>query len=223
MSDEPKPPVPPTPSLASPRLDADKKTAPKLSPEAVSRDESKARQWGRSFLRWAGLALVVFGLGALAAIFLFYIPKTNELNLATQDLATADAQMTELQTEITSLENQIAQLSTLEETNQTLQTELDQAQSHIYLLDALADIRNAQFALAQDDAPAAQTALTATAATLTELQERLDEEQADMDALLDRLKLAQGELETNPFAAQSDLEVLANGLLKLEQTLFDTP
>lgn len=220
---EDKPPVNKTPP-ASPLPEADKKTAPKFSPEAVTRNESKASQFFRSFLRWTGLALLVFGLGALAAVFLFYIPKANQLKLAEQDTATAEAKITELQTEITSLESQLDSLSSLKETNQTLQTNLDQAQTHIYLLQALADIRNAQYALALDDTAHAKTILAPTTDTLTEMRSLLDAKQAEIVAsLLSRLELAQGELEANPFAAQSDLEVLAVSLLELEQSLFSTP
>lgn len=230
MPDEPKSPGT-TPSPAPPpRLsgqtspEANKKTAPAFSPDAVSRTESKTSQFFRSVLRWMGLGLVVFGLGALAAIFLFYVPKANEVKLANQNLAAAEGQITDLQTEITNLKNQMAELSTLEETKQSLQAELDQARLHIHLLAALTDIRTAQSALAQDDRAAAQTALTPTAATLTQLQKGLANEQAEtVSALLSRLKLAQGELESNPFAAQSDLEVLAVSLLELEQSLFSEP
>ncbi|HNB53445.1 MAG TPA: hypothetical protein PK530_15945 [Anaerolineales bacterium] len=223
MSDQPKPPVNKTPP-ASPLPEADKKTAPKFSPEAVTRNESKASQFFRSFLRWTGIALLVFGLGALAAIFLFYVPKANQLKLAEQDTATAEAKITELQTEITNLETQLDSLSSLKEDNQTLQTSLDQSRTHIALLQALADIRNAQYALALDDTAQAKIALAATTDTLTDMQSLLETDQAEVvAALLSRLELAQGELESNPFAAQSDLEVLAVSLLELEQSLFSTP
>jgi hypothetical protein len=38
-----------------------------------------------------------------------------------------------------------------------------------------------------------------------------------------RLILATGEIDTNPYAAQSDLDVLATGLLELENAYFSTP
>lgn len=224
MQDESKPPISPTPAKPAVSLsETDKKTAPKFSPDAVSRDESKFQQWTRSFLRWAGLTLIIFGLGALAAIFLFYVPKSNALKQANQDLATAEAKITELQSQITGLENQIAGLSTLEETNQTLQGELDQANTHIHLLIALADVRTAQAALAEGNLDTAKTQLEQTAISLTAMQKLLASEQASsVTAMLSRLELAQGELD-NAFAAQSDLEVLAVNLLDLEKALFDMP
>jgi len=226
MPDEPKPPVISNPSpTPSPKLaDANKKSAPALSPDAVSRSESKATQFFRSFLRWAGIALVVFGLGALAAIFLFYIPKSNDLKQTAQEFATANAKISALQTEITTLENRIAELSTLEAANQGLQTDLEMAQLHAHLLDALVDVRAAQYALAQDDPASASEQLATTAATLTEMQKLLEAEQAQsVDTMLSRLELAQGGLDSDPFAAQSDLEVLATRLLQLEEATFNEP
>ncbi len=223
MPDEQKPLTPSTtPSAKLP--DANKKSTPILPPDAISRKESKAAQFFRSFLRWAGMALLVFGLGALTTIFLFYIPKSSELKQAEQKLATANATITELQTEITSLKNHIKELSTLEETNLALQRDLDQTQVHVHLLTALADVRTAQFALEQDDATTANAELANTSTTLTEMQSLLDGEQADsINSMLSRLEQALGELDTNLFAAQLDLEVLANDLLQLEKSLFSKP
>ncbi|GAB4579363.1 MAG: hypothetical protein Fur0022_21010 [Anaerolineales bacterium] len=218
MSNQPE--KSPTPKLP----EADKKTAPKLSPDAVTRSESKASQLFRSFLRWAGLALVVFGMGALAAIFLFYVPKSNELKQAEQELATANATLNELHGEIASLEAQIAELSALEATKQALETELDQAYLHLHLVAALKDIRAAQYALAQENPNDAKTELAETANTLTTMQEFLEAEDVEtINTLLSRLELALGGIDTNPFAAQSDLEVLAVGLMDLEETWFTGP
>jgi hypothetical protein len=173
-------------------------------------------------LRWTGAALLVFGLGALAAIFLFFVPKSNDLKLADQELAAANAKISELQTEITTLENRITELSTLEERNQALQTDLDLTLLHVYMLDALVDIRTAQYALERDDPASASEQLANTAASLTEMQKLLEAEQTPkVDAMLSRLELALGELDSNPFAAQSDLEVLAASLLQLENELFN--
>lgn len=224
MPNEQKPPIPPTPTKPTVSLsDTDNKTVPKFSPDAVSRDESKFRQWMRSFLRWAGLALIVFGLGALAAVFLFYVPKANALKQANQNLTAAETKIAELQNQITGLENQIASLSTLEDTNKTLQADLAQANTHIHLLIALADVRTAQAALAEGDLTTAKAQLDQTATSLAAMQKLLPSAQASSVAsMLSRLELAQGELD-NVFAAQSDLEVLAVNLLDLEKTLFTTP
>jgi len=204
--------------------DTEKKSLPTISSDAVSRPESKASQFFRSFLRWAGIALVFFGLGALTAVYLFYIPKSNELKLAGQDLATANAKISELQSEITALNNQLGELSALEETNQTLQTDLDLAQLHMHLLAVLVDVRTAQLALVEEDPEAAGQALVNTAETLTAMQQALESDQAaSVDALLSRLELALGELDTNAIDAQADLDVLANRLLQLEETLFSAP
>jgi TolA-binding protein len=229
MSDEQKPPAEPKlvasnadSSPSSPKLsDAGEKSMPTFSSEAVSRPESKIRQFFRSFLRWTVMALIIFGLGVLAAYFFLYVPKSNDLKLAGQELATANAKISELQGEITTLENQINELSTLEERNQSLQADLDMAQLHVLLLDVLIDIRTAQYALADGDPTAAGEALENTTTTLMNVQQALEVEQTQIDALLSRLELAIGELETNSFAAQSDLEVLANSLLQLEETLFN--
>lgn len=223
MSDE-KPTQPKTPPKDTKPAGASGKPLSSLSDDVLTREESKTQQLLRSFLRWAGLALIVFGLGAFASYFLFTVPKNNALKLANQDTATAEAQITSLQGQITTLEDRIDELSILEETNQTLQAELDSANAHILLLDAFADVRAAQFALASNNSSKAEQELSGTADTLTAMKPLLEAEQtASIDSMLQRLTLALGGLASDPFAAQSDLEVLANNLLQLETSLFGTP
>jgi hypothetical protein len=43
------------------------------------------------------------------------------------------------------------------------------------------------------------------------------------DDMQERLELALDEMEDNPYAAESDLDVLARGLLELENALFTEP
>jgi multidrug efflux pump subunit AcrA (membrane-fusion protein) len=60
-----------------------------------------------------------------------------------------------------------------------------------------------------------------TAAALVDLGAKLGPGQAStMAALQDRLTLVQAELEADIFAAQRDLEILANSLLEVERDQF---
>ncbi|NJN43887.1 MAG: hypothetical protein HC806_03565 [Anaerolineae bacterium] len=90
--------------------DKGKKSIPPIPTEAVSKPESKTRQFFRSFLRWTGAALIIFGLGALAAILLFYIPKSSQLKQVDQDLAAANITISELQTEVSDLNDLTSEL-----------------------------------------------------------------------------------------------------------------
>ncbi|MFQ5616227.1 MAG: hypothetical protein ACE5GO_07190 [Anaerolineales bacterium] len=193
--------------------------APEISAEELPQGESKARQFFRNFFRWTAGLLVVFGLGVIAAIFLFYLPKVRELTSINDKLALANAEITNLEGQIETLNTRIEELSALEDTNQTLQDDLRMAGLHIHLLSALADVHAAQFALALGDIDNARLQLNNTPNALATLQETLEpDQQQAVDLMKQRLELAISELDNDPFAAQSDLEVLANSLIQLENS-----
>jgi hypothetical protein len=125
-----------------------------------------------------------------------------------------DAQREALEARVSSLESQTGQL----------QDQLDLADLHTRILSALADVRSAQLALQQEDVPRAKVHLTNTPATLVELEDLVGVDQTELVASMrERLDLAAGGLEDDTFAAQSDLDVLANNLIQLENTFFAAP
>jgi hypothetical protein len=76
-------------------------------------------------------------------------------------------------------------------------------------------------ALAQDQPGAARNELSGTDSRLASLQDGLDEQPAEsVGSMRDRLQLVMAELEGDSFAAERDLEILANNLVDLERQLF---
>lgn len=172
--------------------------------------------WTR-LLRWLLGILILFGLGALTVVMLLYIPLRRELNLAQEKM---DSLTTKSSTDLQAASEEIGRLSSLEENNKDLLTQLDQARLSQTLLQIRLDITSAQLALANEDNAKAKLALSKTAETIRKLESLLPQSQRQAIAnLQDRLKLALGELDKNPYAANSDLDVMTNTLLELENAL----
>lgn len=189
-----------------------------VAPEAEAEEEEPRGMpfWQRA-LRWVLAVLVVFGLGVVLTLYTTYVPTSRDLQRARAELAERDQ-------EIDTLEARVEELSALEEDNEALEEAVDRAELHVQILSALTDVRSAQLALALEDRSRARVHLTNTPDTLTALGELLEPDRADLvESLQERLELVMEELEDDTFAAQSDLEVLANNLVELENAIFTTP
>lgn len=183
--------------------------------EQALKKESRIGNFLKSATRWLFGLLIVFGLGALAVIFLLYSPTRETLQQTQADLETA-------RQKITDLESQVQKMAALETQNASLKKEVDSSVLHIKLLTVLADVDTARVALAEKDAPAAKTALTNTAATINQISTLAGSSQSEaVKFIQDRLKLVLSEIETDPATAQTDLGVLAGKLIELEQALFN--
>lgn len=198
-----------------------------LYPEKETPVESQGRlhRVFRHGIRWTVGVLIIFGLGLLAGIFLLYRPALQEAeNTALKfsgELDTAKQRITELEDKISNLNNEITSLQPLREKNQELVAENQRLRLHIAILDARVDVSNAQLALEADDNAQARVMLNQTSQTLIEIHELLNTEQKDVvDDLKQRLDLVMDELDDDPFAAKSDLDVLETKLLQLEDALF---
>ncbi|MGD2253643.1 MAG: hypothetical protein PVF70_12080 [Anaerolineales bacterium] len=102
-----------------------------------------------------------------------------------------------------------------------LQDSLDQSEEHVTLLGILTDVTSAQLALSDDDVVAAKAALTTTGDRLASLEGTLvDTGDEFLARLQDRLSDVMRGLDGNRFAAERDLEVLANDILEWERALF---
>jgi len=172
---------------------------------------------GRFFIRvvrWAAGIGLVFGFGVVLTWLIRVAPLVGERRDLRDELAAANAH-------IADLEGVVSDLRDLEKTNASLQAELTSAELHIVLLNILSDISEARFALAFDDRAAAHAALTDTDELMSSLQEALGGEEANtVVGLRVRLLQAISEIDTDTFAADGDLEILANGLMNLEQKVF---
>jgi hypothetical protein len=180
----------------------------------AAKPESRFGRFLRRTLRWATATVVVFGLGVAATWFNQVRPRINQVQLLEQGLATVEVQRDQLQTAVDELQGVQAE-------NEVLQAELQETEGRLALLRVLVDVTSAQLGIAQEDPIAAKAALENTAAALVDLGAKLGPGQAStMAALQDRLTLVQAELEADIFAAQRDLEILANSLLEVERDQF---
>ncbi len=180
----------------------------------VAAPETRWERWLRLSIRWLAGILIVFGLGVFATVLLLYRPTIEELSRVRGELDQA-------QEKISGLENEVNRLRSLEVDRQALQEEVQQANLHIQILSALSDVNSARLNLANEEVASARVDLTNTPETLLRLEQLVGPEQRDaVTAMQDRLALAQGEMERDTFAAQSDLRVLATNLVQLENTFF---
>jgi PIN domain nuclease of toxin-antitoxin system len=204
---QPETPVKDTP----PTVDAPKSTPLPQPPK------SAPSFWKRALRVLLGI-LILLGLGSLLIIFSFYLPTRQALKDAKSSIA---ALTTQSATEMQAANQEITRLSSLKPENEELQTQLTQAKIKIAILQARLDIASAQLALANKAPDQARLALKETAGTLKTLASLLPPQlQEKISDLLARLQLALNEIEDNPYAAQSDLDVLNAGLIELESKII---
>jgi polyhydroxyalkanoate synthesis regulator phasin len=173
--------------------------------------------WGIRLLRWFLFALVLFGLGVAVTLWALYSPQRSQLTAA-------NSQIQSLQGQVSDLQNQVKTLTPLGTTNQALQKQINQGDLHTAILSARNDVAQAQLALAKQDTAKASLALSKTDQTLTKIGSLLPSNQQKLvQEMQSRLTLAKSEIESNSYAAQSDLDVLANSLVDLENSLFTGP
>jgi len=188
--------------------------APVQAPQQV---ESKTRHFLRMALRWVIGFLIVFLLGVLAMEFAFYRPLTLQYDQVKSERDQAQQNEKVLQ-------GQIDSLTPLATQNKTLQDQLSKSQLHVTILSAEANVATAQVALLNDKPADARLVLNKTTTTLKTLQGMLPPDQQKVATdMQNRLILVVGELDSNKFAAQSDLNVLETSLVQLENILFANP
>ena len=206
-----------------PALIEEPETAAAPIEEAVTevKEESKARRFFRKTLRWTLGLLIVFGLGFTVAIFALYQPTLQKVEQGKSELAQANGQIENLAGQITNLEGEIESLQALEDQNQELTAAQKDRDLYISILNARLDVANALLSLGEGDAAQARIILDKTAETLDTIKIMLEPDQREVvTAMQQRLELVLTEMENDPYAAQSDLDVLATSLLQLENSLF---
>lgn len=184
--------------------------------QAQPEEEGPSRFGGmmRWLLRWAVVVGVVFLLGVMATWIVRVSPQSDTIRSLSRSLDESRNQVNELQQEVETLRG-------LEDENEQLTQELETKDRHLDLLAVLVDVTRAQLALAEDQPGEASAELEGTDDRLASLESGLEGSEADVvSGMRDRLNLVLNELETDEFAAQRDLEILANNLVDLERTMF---
>jgi hypothetical protein len=188
-------------------------------------EESKARRIFRRLIRWTAGLLIIFGLGFITAIFTLYRPAVQGSEIKIQqlnaDMNSKESKILDLQNQISDLNNQIAELIPLEKTNNDLLAAQVDFQLHVAILDARLDVAAALLSLKEADNAQALVILDKTDQTLDTISRLLEPKQRDVVAsMTQRLELVMSEIDDDPYAAESDLDVLATNLLQLEDALF---
>lgn len=190
------------------------------SPE-VTPDEKKelgrARLIFRRILIWLVVIVLAFAGGFFVDTVLRYQPEKAKVADLTEEITSA-------QTEITTLEEEIDRLSVFEEHNVSLTEEITDITIHITILSTRAAVADATLALEQSRIAEAKLALDKVGSTLETLKTMLNDDQVEVVVnMLQRHQLILIELEDDSFSGQTDLGVLASKLNALENTLFAYP
>jgi hypothetical protein len=190
--------------------------APASSAPSVQQPAPRSRwaPWKSRALRWTTGLLVVFALG-LGALWLVQVrPLRQQVAELERERESLQANVADLQTETARLEGVDAENAILKATK----AELEQSSA---LRAARVGTLQAQYVLASGgDAREAVEALSSADDKLEILEKALaGTQQESVRALRYRLAMAAEEVESDPFAAQRDLEVLANGLETMEKEL----
>ncbi len=179
--------------------------------EPEVKPESRLGRFFKRALRWVVFLVVVFAIGVLAMEFVRVQPQREEISNLNQALEAAETAQAELQAELSRLEG-------VEAENEELSRALAIASTRQVIQEIRLDVAQAQLALAQGDAEGVAEALHGTGENLNELRDLLGAlKAAEVEALRERLVLVLSEVDSDPFAAERDLEILANTLQEIER------
>lgn len=175
---------------------------PAVPPEPPSR----VTLWLRRAMVWAAGVLVVFALGALGNWYFQVRPRAAQVQQLTTRLEAADQELGILRPKAADADR--------------LQTSLDRAELRLLTLQALAQVNEARVALALGEGSGGRLPALLADGSLARLQSLADPSAAEgIAAMRARLSLALDEIEGNAFAAQGDLEILANDLNELAKEI----
>ena len=176
------------------------------------------RIW-RTSLIWLAVVAVAFLAGVLTFNFMRYQPLNELLKQTQTELTQSNQNTSNLEAKLATASNKV---TTLENDNQALQSELDTATTHLELLQALVDVNNARLALVDGDVLAAKASLENTSAKLEVLAPYIAEVDTNLaQSMPQRLALILAGLDSDIETAKVDLELLTGNLLDVEAALFD--
>ncbi|NIS82386.1 MAG: hypothetical protein GTO14_19760 [Anaerolineales bacterium] len=180
--------------------------------EDVPRPPSRLSRFFRRVLLWSVGLIGVFALG-VGATWVTQVSRLQDERRALLDRVDA------LQAESTAaLEALRAEHSAEIE---AIQKDIDDANLHIQLVNALVDVSSARVALGQEDIVGVRAALAGTDERLATLQKELGPDGTSaVQALRDQLSSVLGALGEDPTLTDQELERLIANLLALERSVF---
>jgi predicted negative regulator of RcsB-dependent stress response len=165
------------------------------------------RRFWRASLIWLAVVAISFTAGVMVFNFLRYQPQLKELTQAYQTT--------------TDLQNQVNSLTTKLNTANDRLAVLEDAQTHLELLQVLVDVNNARIALTHEDVPSAKAALENTPQHLEDLAPKISAADANLVASMpQRLSLILSGLDNDVETAKVDLGLLAGTLMDIAETMF---
>jgi TolA-binding protein len=190
----------------------------------AAKDESRMGRLARTGLRWALGIFIVFGIGFLVALFALYQPAINETREVQSELESANEQIADLQAEVSALEGEIDSLQGVQEQADELQAQLDENEVEMLILRARASVAQARLSLFTEEENQFTLYWDTTMDALSRIKAQLPSSQQDaIESLEQRMILVADEFAESPDAAQSDLEIIGNRLLELQDNLFGAP
>lgn len=208
-------PTPEQPAQDRPFDLAQDKPAP---PAPAKPQMGRLRRFWRATLIWLAVIAVAFLAGILTFNYMRYKPLDERLVQAQGELSQATQSISDLEAKLAVASDKV---TALEHDNQALHSELDAAQTHLELLQVLAQVNNARLALVDGDIPGAKAALENTSAQLEALAPRIAEANPALaESMPQRLALILSGLEGDVETAKVDLELLTGNLLDAETALF---
>lgn len=208
-------PTPEQPAQDRPFDLAQDKPAP---PAPAKPQMGRLRRFWRATLIWLAVIAVAFLAGILTFNYMRYKPLDERLVQAQGELSQATQSISDLEAKLAVASDKV---TALERDNQALHSELDAAQTHLELLQVLAQVNNARLALVDGDIPGAKAALENTSAQLEAIAPRIAEgNPALAESMPQRLALILSGLEGDVETAKVDLELLTGNLLDAETALF---
>jgi hypothetical protein len=147
------------------------------------------------------VAVLILSVASGTFYLLWYQPVSAEL-------AAANAELDELRPLVAE--------------NEALAAEVQRSGTRLLILSALVDVNAARVSVAVGDADGVADRLDSIRQALAAIESRLEgETKQSVVAMGARLELVAGEIDGDSFAAQRDLEVLANDLSALAEQLAD--
>ncbi len=190
------------------KLDKTTTEEEKAPPAAEEKKEpTKFQRFMRKVLTWTIVVVLAFLAGVLTLYFVAFRPKAQLLD-------DTNAQLVQAQSQISTLEEDLADAEQQMETYQNEET-------HRILLAVMVDVYKTRLALSLEDTVAAKSALANTAAKL----ERISDKIAAFDTTLaetmpSRLDLIRANIEASPDDAMADSDLLIDDLKEVEDALF---
>ena len=202
------------------QLDPASKPDPVPAPAKPAKPQlGRFRRIWRTSLIWLAVVAVAFLAGVLTFNFMRYQPLNELLKQTQTELTQSNQNTSNLEAKLATASNKV---TTLENDNQALQSELDTATTHLELLQALVDVNNARLALVDGDVLAAKASLENTSAKLEVLAPYIAEVDTNLaQSMPQRLALILAGLDSDIETAKVDLELLTGNLLDVEAALFD--